>query len=506
MLFAGVAALPAGARPARPAPPLPLTGSTVVVVASESQLQAAVQSLRSNTTIVIAAGTYVLSSTLWINGTLTNIGIRGATGNADDVVLVGPGMAQPSYGDVPFGIWTGGNVQDVTIANLTIRDIYYHPIIFNAGTQTPRVYNVHLINAGQQFIKGNPDSAGGGVNNGSVEYSIIEFTTTAKDYYTNGVDIIAGANWIIRNNLFRNIVAPPGQLAGPAVLMWKGSSNTLTEGNTFVNCARGINYGLGVGLGHSGGIIRNNFFHRSSGQPGDVAIQLSDSPNTQVLNNTVFVSGTYGTPIEYRFAGTTGVRLVNNLTDGVIWARDGASGTESNNLPGAGAALFLNAAAGNLHLAASATSAIDRGLTLLDVIDDWDGQVRPHGGGSDIGADESGSTATPFAISGHVLDGNSAGMPGVTMTLHGTLDLMAVTNSAGAYTFSPLAPGDYTLSPSKTGFSFTPSHRVYVGLAANQPAADFSAAAGSPVPTGRSVPLVGDDRPPGHGSAAQPGR
>ena len=47
----------------------------------------------------------------------------------------------------------GGNVQGITIANLTIRDLDYHPIIFNGGTQIPRVYNVHLINAGQQFIK-----------------------------------------------------------------------------------------------------------------------------------------------------------------------------------------------------------------------------------------------------------------------------------------------------------------------------------------------------------------
>jgi hypothetical protein len=34
-------------------------------------------------------------------------------------------------------------------------DPYYHPIIFNAGTQSPLVHNVTLINAGQQFIKSN---------------------------------------------------------------------------------------------------------------------------------------------------------------------------------------------------------------------------------------------------------------------------------------------------------------------------------------------------------------
>ena len=50
----------------------------------------------------------------------------------------------------------------------------------------------------------------------------------------------SGANWIVRHNLFRNIVAPAGELAGPAVLVWNASNGTLTEGNRFLNCARGI--------------------------------------------------------------------------------------------------------------------------------------------------------------------------------------------------------------------------------------------------------------------------
>jgi hypothetical protein len=382
-------------RPLKPTPSLPWPGGALVDVATEAQLQAAVRSLASNTTIVIAPGTYVLSSTLVLGGTYTNIAIRGATDHADDVVLIGPGMAQANYGNVPFGIWTGGNVQGVTIANLTIRDLYYHPIILNPGTRSPRIFNVHLIDAGEQFIKSNPDGAGGGVNDGIVEYSVLEYTTTAKDDYTNGVDVHTGANWIIRHNVFRNIVAPSGLLAGPSVLMWNHSSNTLTEGNLFLNCARGISYGLierGIGNDHQGGIISNNVFYRSNGQPGDVAIHVADSPNTQVLNNTVFVSGTYATPIEYRYASSTGTQVINNITDGSIWARQGATGTESHNLAGATATLFVAAASGDLHLVSTAAAAIDQGLTIANVVDDWDGKLRPHGAASDIGADEYGAS------------------------------------------------------------------------------------------------------------------
>jgi hypothetical protein len=374
-----------------PIPPLPSPAGTVIKVVTEPQLQSAVRNLRSDTTIVLAPGTYRLTSTLSISGSLRNVGIRGATNNSDDVVLAGPGMRQANVVNRASGIWTGHGVQGVTIANLTIRDFPQHPIVFNAGTQRPLVHNVHLINAGKQFIKSNPDGAGGGVDNGLVEYSVMEYTTTAKDDYTNGVDVHTGANWTIRHNLFRNIVGPPGQLAGPAVLMWNHSRDTLTEGNLFLNCARGISYGLlqrEGGTDHVGGVIRNNIFFRASNQPGDVAIHVADSPNTKVLNNTVFVSGTYPSPIEYRFAGATGIVLTNNLYDGVVLARDGAKGTERTSLGRVTAAMFVDAASGDLHLAASATRAIDRGTALAEVVDDWDGMPRPQGAGYDIGADE----------------------------------------------------------------------------------------------------------------------
>lgn len=356
-------------RPTTPAPPLPPPTGAVVNVSTQAQLQSAVRNIHSNTTVVVAPGTYALTNSLYFSGTFTDVGIRGATNNRDDVVLAGPGMTNSSYGNTPYGIWSGGRVQGITIANLTLRGFYVHPIIFNAGTQSPRVHNVRLIDAGEQFIKSNPDGAEGGVNNGIVEYSVIEYTTTARDGYTNGIDVHTGANWIIRHNLFRNLVSPRGALAGPAVLMWNHSTNTLTDGNTFLNCARGISYGLIVRAGndHVGGLIRNNVFYRSRTQPGDAGIHVADSSNTQVLNNTVFVSGTYGTPIEYRFTGTTGVVFANNLLDGAIWARDGAKGRELSNRAGAGEELFVSAAAGDLHLVATAASTIDRGVTVPDV-------------------------------------------------------------------------------------------------------------------------------------------
>ncbi len=384
------------AGPAVPPRPLPPPSGAVVNVATVAQLQNAVAALASNTTIVIGPGTYNLETTLYVNGSFTNVGIRGATGNRDDVVLIGKGMSAPSDGGVPFGIWVGGDVRGVTIANLTIRDVYYHAIMLNAGAQSPLIHNVRLVNAGEQFIKANPDGAGGGVDNGIVEYSVIEYDTTSRDDYTNGVDVHTGDNWIIRHNLFRNVRAPQGQLAGPAILMWNASTNTLVDGNTFINCQREIALGLieRTPNDHTGGIVRNNFIYRDV--PGDSAVYVADSPGTQVLHNTILISRTYANPIEYRFPHTTGVVIANNVLDGNVMARDGATGSVSGNYTNAAAALFVNPAGGDLHLRPTATVLLNQvPLPLPAAGVDWDGDSRPAGS-TDTGADESSvGTSTP---------------------------------------------------------------------------------------------------------------
>jgi hypothetical protein len=375
---------------------LPPPSGAIVTVSTESALQAAVSSISSGTTIVIQPGTYNLTSTLWLRGNVNNVAIRGSTNSCDDVILMGRGMSNASYGNVPHGIWVG-NAQNVLIANLTIRDVYYHPIQLNPsdGAQAPRIYNVRMIDAGEQFVKSssNPSSTTG-VNNGVVEYSIMEYTTTARSNYTNGVDVHQGANWIIRNNLFRNIRAPAGQLAGPAVLMWNGSRDSIVENNLFLN----VQYGIALGLSttktndHTGGIVRNNFFHRTSAQSGDVGIVINNSANTKVLHNTVILSGTYPNAIEYRFPATTGTEIRYNLTDGAVLSRNGATGTVANNITNAQPSWFVNAAVGDLHLLAGATTVIDKAAAHSSVSVDYDGESRPQNKAPDIGADEFSAT------------------------------------------------------------------------------------------------------------------
>jgi len=139
---------------------------------------------------------------------------------------------------------------------------------------------------------------------------------------------------------------------------------------------------------HAGGIVLNNFLYRNATIAGDAAIGVFDSPNTQVLHNTILVSGTYPSPIEYRFADTAGVLIANNLLDGAIVARDGARATVAGNVVTASAALFVNASAGDLHLKPGASIAIDRASVTAGCPTDWDGEARPQGAAADVGADE----------------------------------------------------------------------------------------------------------------------
>jgi hypothetical protein len=373
-------------------PTLPAPTGTVVNVSTVSQLQNAVANLQSGTTIMIAPGTYNLTGSLMVPQNRTNVAIRGATGNRDDVVIRGNGM---TGGSVPFGIWTG-NVNGVTIADLTIRDVTDHGIILNAGTESPLIHNVRLLDIGDQMIKSNPDGALGGVDNGILEYSVMEYSSGwAPDYYVAGLDLHTGDNWLIQHNTFKDFRQQSATTdTHPALLIWNDSRNARVEGNSFINNDRDISLGLeGASRNNpsvpdqQGGLIENNMISRDTVTHGDVAIFVA-GPNTKVYHNTYYdESGFYPYAIEYRFASTTGVDIRNNLLNRAIRARDGATGTVANNLTTAQASWFVNPGTGDLHLKSTATQAIDQVAALFAL--DYDSQSRPTVGTSaDYGADE----------------------------------------------------------------------------------------------------------------------
>ena len=76
--------------------------------------------------------------------------------------------------------------------------------------------------------------------------------------------------------------------------------------------------------------------------------------------------------------------------------------------------------------------------------------------------------ARTYGITGQVTLSGSA-LSGVTMTLSGSASASTTTDASGNYSFSGLsAGGNDTVTPSKTGYTFSPTSQIFNNLSANQ--------------------------------------
>ena len=95
-------------------------------------------------------------------------------------------------------------------------------------------------------------------------------------------------------------------------------------------------------------------------------------------------------------------------------------------------------------------------------------------------------TATPNTISGTVSP--AAAGAGTTMTLTGTSSGSATADASGNFTFTGMANGSYTVTPFKSGFTFSPASQPVTVADASVSAVDFT---GTAVPTWSVSGIVG---------------
>ena len=355
-------------------PALPPPSGQTVTVDTEAELRDQAYNAAAGTTIWIAPGVYDMQS--YVHVVNDGITLRGQSGDRDDVALDFDGQ---------FGILV--DADDVTVADLTIRNAADHGVSIQ-GRDRPVLYNLHVVDIGDQLIKVNPS----GSEDGLLACSRLEYTTTAPDEYTNGISAHDAHRWVVRDNQWYRI-RTPGGAAVPTILFWSGSTDTVVERNLLVDCYQGIAFGnASHGPGdHSGGVVRNNIIYASL--PHDSAIEMVHADGWLVAHNTVLLLDPapglwWG--MEARYADSQGT-FAYNLTNLEIWAdRDGASGTLTGNVTNAQGSWFANAAGGDLHLSPVATEAIDQAASLPQVTDDYDGDGRPIGPAPDVGADEYG--------------------------------------------------------------------------------------------------------------------
>lgn len=365
--------------------PCTTTIGTEILVTSESEFANAISTVNSsggNMTILIADGTYQVASTAsYPYITASNLVIRSQSGNRDAVILTGGGMQDVAPSTENILSLNGDNV---TIADLTLRDCGNHAIAMNSS-ENHLVHNVRIQNTYEQMIKGT--SADGGADNCRVQCTLFEYTAgVGPQFYIGGIDVHQGDNWIVNDNAFYNIASPSGSLAEHAVHFWNSSSNNTVERNLIVNCDRGVGFGLGSSPSE-GGMIRNNMIYNDGSHLfDDVGIGLETSPNTKVYNNTIMIE--YPRAIEYRFPETSNVDIVNNLTNKDITSRNNGSGNIANNLTTAQSSWFVDLSSGDLRLNSAQSEVVNQGLDLGTALqDDIDQTARPAGA-LDIGAHE----------------------------------------------------------------------------------------------------------------------
>lgn len=106
------------------------------------------------------------------------------------------------------------------------------------------------------------------------------------------------------------------------------------------------------------------------------------------------------------------------------------------------------------------------------------GMYRPSGSWNtrvqDFKFSDCGAAPTTYSVSGTVSTGTGVGISGVTIS---TGSVSTTTNSSGAYTLGSLANGGYTLTPSRSGYTFSPSSRSVSVSGANVSGQNFTGTA-----------------------------
>ena len=376
-----------------------------------SQLYNAVNSCASGDVISVADGVYNLWST-GLRMDVPNVTLRGAS--RDGVRLVGGGM------NVNGGCQEDILVEadNVTLESLTVEECYYNLIHIRGESDVDGtvIRNVKTLNAGERHIKCSRLNRSITSDNVLIEnVYMLQTKPVAAPHpnvnYVGGIDAMVANNWTIRDCRAEGIIGGGGG-GNAGIFLWNGVTNCTIERNVIIGCGKGIAVGNPSnpdGTWHaSGGIVRNNFIVRAGGFD-NIGIELCDTQNLKVYNNTVYsadagyfraahIYGPYTANLDSRYNIIRGQVLLNGATWSAVGNLTGATPQ-----PG----WFADPAGGNLRLTEAATLAINHGASLAQVIADWDGLTRDAQ--PDIGADEFGLPAADANLDG-LVDHNDLGL------------------------------------------------------------------------------------------------
>ncbi len=380
------------------APPLPSPSGRILRVTTVDELFKAAETVKPGETIVIAEGIYVLPRRLNIR--TSGVTLRGETEREKVILDGGPHQ----LGEL---LAVTGGCSDVTIANLTVRNVRWNGIKLDTdtGIQRVRIYNCVLHNIWQRGVKGVrvpkerlPEWR---PKNCEVRFCLFyndrpktfadDPTDTPETFngnYIGGIDLMFAEGWVISDNVFVGIQGRTREGRG-AIFLWHDTRNCIVERNIIVDCDVGIALGNSyrppdIDIHCTATIVRNNFVVRCP-ESGIVADYTHDC---RILHNTIHDPKNRLERLIRLVHDNEGLVVANNLLSGPPIRNESHSAIRflGNLVVPDYAHAFVDAPYGNLRLTEKAVEAIDRAIPLPEVTEDIDGKKR--GAKPDIGAHE----------------------------------------------------------------------------------------------------------------------
>ncbi len=313
--------------------------ATTVTVTDTTSLVAALASATAGDVITLAPGTYAVDQNL-------NCAADGTPTAPIVVRAVNLGDATVEFDAVEGFKVSGASWQ---FENLVVRGVCAddstceHAFHVTGEADDFALLNSRLVNFNAHLKANGDGDPRAWPDRGLVDGN--EFYNEAVRATANPVtplDIVGGDDWVVRRNFIHDFAKGQGNSISYAAFLKGKGRNGLFERN-LVACEHlhtgQIRLGLSFGGGgtddafceggtctpeHIDGVMRNNIIANC---PADVGIYVNEGQNVRILNNTLYNT----TGIDLRFAATTAT-VANNVLDGRIRERDGATSTSSGNL------------------------------------------------------------------------------------------------------------------------------------------------------------------------------
>ena len=290
------------------------------------------------------------------------------------------------------------------------------------------------------------------------------YNNNGNGIHVNG-DVTSGGDGIISGALIEgNIVYNNGVAGGSGINMDGVQDSTIRNNILYNNHATGIGmYQINGADGPRNNKVYHNTVHQAS--DGRYAVLIKDSRGPITVRNNILYhpNSARGGIVYLTSTDVTNTNSDYNILDrvspddgGTLYslAQWQAQGKETHSISAAPAALFVNAAGGDYHLS-GASPAIDHGQTQSTVTTDFEGQSRPQGAASDVGADETGGgtpapaiQVTPASLSFGSVNVGSTGDLTVTVRNSGGGTLTGSASTAAP--FSVVGTASYALAANQT--------------------------------------------------------